>query len=330
MPIQLLPERTTQPTRRDVLQAGVAGLAGVAASGLMPALSATVHAQLKFDPHTFVLMSDSHIDSDPTRVVRDTNMADHYMQIVESVRQASAANPDGHFSHVFVNGDLVMKDNQDEIGCYQKLAELSQPLRDAGLPMTFTLGNHDTRDAFRWVIQRQQDQSAAPAITPVPTHHVGILEAERANWFCLDTLDGLDQTPGLLGEAQRRWLDARLGEYDDKPALIVIHHGPQFAAPGDRIWGLRDTLPLFDILNKHNHVSALFHGHAHTWITDGPDLYANFPRIGLPTTCYTFANAQTAGWVICRLETNQLTLTMNTLDPEHTFNGQVVEVPFRM
>ena len=70
-------------------------------------------------------------------------------------------------------------------------------VRDAGLPIHLTLGNHDERERF-WTALT--DNNAAKR--PVADRQVSLLRAGRANLFVLDTLEKTNSTPGILGQAQ--------------------------------------------------------------------------------------------------------------------------------
>ena len=72
-------------------------------------------------------------------------------------------------------------------------------------------------------------------------------------------------------KAQMRELKAErskaLDAHADKPALVVVHHNPQWTAPGKRS-GIVDTELLFAQLVPRKHVKAVFFGHTHQWRRD--------------------------------------------------------------
>ena len=73
------------------------------------------------------------------------------------------------------------------------------------------------------------------------------LTVGRANWFVLDSLDRTNSTPGVLGEAQLRWLESALDAHAGKPALVMVHHNP--GGPGNKN-GLTETDALMAILRQ--------------------------------------------------------------------------------
>lgn len=55
------------------------------------------------DPHRFALLSDTHIDTDPARVAREINLADHLSSAIAGVRALDTV-PAG----LFINGDCAL------------------------------------------------------------------------------------------------------------------------------------------------------------------------------------------------------------------------------
>ena len=240
-------------SRRDFLRRAL-----VAGTGLLtlPTLRAA-----GTDPDRWALLSDTHIAADSATVSRDVNMADHLRATLAEVR-ALTTPPVG----VFVNGDCsLLRGLADD---YTKFAELFAPIREAGLPIHLTLGNHDDREVFWTALQNSK-----PAAPPLASKHVSVVEGARANWFLLDSLDVTNQTPGRLGDEQRAWLAKALDAKADKPALVMVHHNPVSAAPGKKA-ALLDADDLLALVVQRRHVKAIFFGHTHTWhITEQDGLH---------------------------------------------------------
>src|SRR5712671_5228229 len=108
MPIHLPPI-----DRRQFLLRSVLAGAGLAASRKIFAAE-----RLKpIDPHSFALLSDTHIDANLKGALRGV-----------------------------VNADCALL--RGENGDYATFVELVKPLREAGMPLHLTLGNHDDREHF--------------------------------------------------------------------------------------------------------------------------------------------------------------------------------------
>ena len=301
MPLHLPPI-----TRRAFLRRSLAAGAGLLT---FPALRAE---ESNADPDRWALLSDTHIAADRTAVLRDVNMTDHLEAAVRGVR-ALASRPAG----VFVNGDCaVLKGLAED---YATFSGLIAPLREAGLPLHFTLGNHDDRDVF-WTSLK----NARPAAPPLASKHVSIVEGARANWFLLDSLNEVNKTPGTLGDEQRAWLAKALDANTAKPALVMVHHNP-VSAPG-KTPGLTDTEQLLSILLPRRHVKALIFGHTHTWrfaTQDGLHL------VNLPAVAYPFAATEVTGWVDVKLSEKGAALGLHAHDTQHAAHGKITELAWR-
>ena len=302
MPLHLPPL-----TRRAFLRRSLAAGAGLLT---IPALRA---AESDTDPDRWTLLSDTHIAADRALVMRNVNMTEHLEAAVKGVR-ALASRPAG----VFVNGDCaVLKGFAED---YATFSSLIAPLREAGLPMHLTLGNHDDRDIFRTSLK-----AAIPAAPPLASKHVSIVEGARANWFLLDSLDLVNKTPGTLGDEQRAWLAKALDTNTTKPALVMVHHNPVSSAAG-KVPGLTDTEQLLAILLPRRHVKALFFGHTHTWRFAEQD---GLHLVNLPAVAYPFAATEVTGWVDAKLSERGAALTLHAHDTQHAAHGKVTELAWR-
>lgn len=223
---------------------------------------------------------------------------------------------------VLINGDLALKDGQP--GDYAFLAKLIQPLRDAGLPVHLTMGNHDNRDVFYQVMKAEK-----PAQALVAAKHVIVVPARRANFFLLDSLQQVNVAPGELGAEQLAWLGKTLDAHADKPAVIVAHHNPRLG--GDPLHfpgGLIDSQPLWDALAARRQVKAYVHGHIHH---RSLARHADIHIINTPATSYVAkAETSTTGWTMARLRDDGMTITTHTHLTDHAWNGQEDALAWRM
>jgi 3',5'-cyclic-AMP phosphodiesterase len=113
---------------------------------------------------------------------------------------------------VIMSGDLVEAGRPEE---YELLRRLIAPLP---MPVYVIPGNHDAREPMRAAFA---DQGYLPAS--------GFLHYAVEGWpvrlIALDTL--VEGKPhGALSTEQLDWLEARLGEQVDKPAMLFMHHPP--------------------------------------------------------------------------------------------------------
>ncbi|MDQ3621430.1 MAG: metallophosphoesterase [Verrucomicrobiota bacterium] len=203
-------------------------------------------------------------------------------------------------------------------------AQLLQPLREAGVPVHLTLGNHDERDVFYSALARERP--SAPAVV---SRHVAVVKTARANFFLLDSLKQTMIAPGDLGDEQLKWLTAGLDTHRDKPAIIMVHHNPRLGGdPKHFPGGLMDSQPLWDVLETRRHVKAYLHGHVHDW---GLAAHAEIHIVNTPATSYV-ANPQvsTTGWTMARLRDEGLGLTTRTHLTGHEWNHKSHELSWRV
>jgi 3',5'-cyclic AMP phosphodiesterase CpdA len=216
---------------------------------------------------------------------------------------------------VLINGDLALKDGQP--GDYRHFAKLIQPLRDAGMPVHLTMGNHDERDVFYGVLSAEK-----PEHPVVAAKHVTLVQTPRANFFLLDTLQQVMVTPGEVGREQLAWLGKALDARADKPAIIMAHHNPRLG--GDPLHfpgGLTDSEPLWDMLATRRQVKAYLHGHIHfRSLAKHQDIHI----VNTPATSYVAkAETSTTGWTMARLGDAGMTLMTHTHIEDHPWNKQV-------
>jgi 3',5'-cyclic AMP phosphodiesterase CpdA len=303
-----MPLLLPQLSRREFLKR--AALAGAGAA-LAPVSSAALFNKTR-DAHGFAFFSDVHIDADPATTHLDRNMA---QQLTAAVNELAAAplKP----ASIFVNGDLAYLNGLP--GDYATFGKIIAPLR-ALAPIRLTLGNHDARENF-W--------NAFPHDTlkekSVPERNVGILGADHANWFLLDSLLQTNSAPGELGDTQLKWLEHELNFHFHRPAIIVIHHNPQFGAITT---GLRDTTALMELLARKPHVKAVVYGHTHDWhVTQHA---SGIHLVNLPPTAYPFHSKKPCGWVRCTLAKDGAEFELRCLDTNHPQHGEKQALKWRV
>lgn len=274
-------------------------------------------AETAADPQRWIVTADTHIAADRQRIHLGAKMAENLSRVLAEVT-ALEPKPAGFM----LDGDAALTDGRS--GDYATLGELLKPLAAAAIPVHVTLGNHDDRKNARTGLLRGTGQSPLES-QPLESHHVSLVEAERANWFLLDSLDVVNKTPGRLGNKQLAWLTQALDSRADKPALIVLHHDPKW--PGEtRTPSLIDSEPFYAALAPRKHVKAIFCGHTHVWKQNKRD---DIHLINLPPVAYVFAAGQPNGWVDVRLREKGAVLKLHTLDAKHKKNGETLELAWR-
>ena len=285
--------------------------AGTLLAGRRLFAAAEVTARPAVDPHRIALLSDSHIFKEKDKVARGVNMFDNLVKVVGEVVALSPAP-----AAVLLNGDCAFHAGTSED--YATFLEAMDPIRQAGLPIHLTLGNHDNRERFLKAVTTDD------ARQKVVEHRVALMvKADRANWFILDSLNDDSMSWGDVGDEQIAWLAKALDAESNKPAIVMVHHNPD---EGKVVSGLSDTKALMDVLLPRKHVKALFYGHTHDWHRD---VREGMHLVNLPPVAYVFTPGKPNGWVDAHLAENGMKLELHTLDPKNDAAGEKVELAWR-
>jgi len=259
----------------------------------------------------FALLSDTHIPADPATTARGVNMTDNLTRTVAQLL-ALPKQP----AAVLINGDCAYLKGLP--GDYANFARLVQPLSAAGLPLYLTMGNHDAREPLYDAIAAQR-----PEQPPVVSKHVRVVSSPYADWLLLDSLFETDVVTGELGETQLKWLGETLDAGGEKPAIVVVHHNPQFELrPEKTAWtGIKDSGALFELLESRQRVKAFIYGHTHDWSIGRR---GRLHMVNLPPVAYVFADGKPNGWVEARTRRDGLDLRLNAHDAQHPQHGATV------
>ena len=152
-------------------------------------------------------LSDTHLRSDGELLYDRIDTAAYLERAVAHVLKLDP-RPDV----VIMTGDLVEAGKPAE---YARLRRLIAPLP---MPVYVIPGNHDAREALRTAFA---DQGYFPAS--------GFLQYTVDNLpIRLIALDTLVEGKGYGALCQERlaWLEARLAEQTDRPAMLLMHHPP--------------------------------------------------------------------------------------------------------
>lgn len=270
----------------------------------MPALSRAAGAAP--DESLIAILNDTHIGQ---KQPADSQNPSH---LRETVKWLLAL--DKRPAVVLINGDLALLDGQP--GDYAAFLELIRPLRESGLPIHLTLGNHDDREVFFEAVRKSE-----PAPPLDESKHIGVVETSFANLFLLDSLQAVNKAPGELGQPQLEWLTKMLAARSTKPAIIIAHHNPRLGGdPKHFPGGLEDSDALWQMLAPRKHVKAYIHGHIHDWsLAAHQDIHI----VNTPAVSYV-ANPKlsTTGWTMARLSERSIELTIHTHIADHAWNGE--------
>jgi Icc protein len=282
--------------------------------GATVALVRSAVAATEVDDNLIAILNDTHIGAQQAKdAAIPLNLATTIEWLLALPKRPAA---------VVINGDLALKDGRS--GDYERLAKLIAPLRDAGLPLHLTMGNHDERGVFYDVLKNEKPD--APA---VESKHVGLVELPGVNLFLLDSLKQTMIAQGDLGEVQRAWLANSLDAHADKPALVFAHHNPRLGGdPKHFPGGLEDSEELWKLLVARKHVKAYIHGHIHH-----RDFFEHegIHILNTPAAGYV-ANKQlsTTGWTMLRLIPGGAGVTTHTHQADHAWNGVKVDLKWRI
>jgi hypothetical protein len=298
---------TVAPISRRKFVAG----AVAAGAGLLLRSRAIWAAEIASDPNRLALLSDIHIDGDRSAKDRGVVMLEHFRHVRGEVLALDPAP-----AAVFINGDCahLLGRSRD----YQVLLEELHPIRERGLPIHLTMGNHDNREQLWTTIPGVEEH-----VSVLPQRQVIVLEMPRANLFLLDSLQRTNFTPGALGVDQLHWLAEALDSHARKPAIVMVHHQPDDRSDTD---GLTDTQSLLDALLPRRHVKALIYGHTHHWdVSHRKGLHC----INLPAVAYVFRQGDPSGWVDAQVLEDGMTMELQCVDLTHRAHKQRVELAWR-
>ncbi|WP_224815340.1 metallophosphoesterase [Hasllibacter sp. MH4015] len=199
-----------------------------------------------------LIFTDLHIVSEGETIIG----LDPLARFSEGLAHALDRHPDAQ--HLILLGDLTHTGAQAE---YDRLIPV---LADCPVPITVTMGNHDTRAILG---------AAFPGALNADGFAQTALDLGPLRLLVLDTHDDDGQAPlehdGWLCKTRLAWLDAELARAarDGRDVVVFTHHPPcpvGFWAM-DAI-GLANADALLDRLHAAPHVKHLICGHIHRTI----------------------------------------------------------------
>ncbi len=290
--------------RREFLAAGTAALA-TGAFGL-PGCATKPSSYAPTLASRWAFLADTHIAADPDDHSGEFYPHHHMAKVVE---QVLADPPEG----MVIAGDVARLRGLAED--YVQVRRLLSPL-DGKVPIYMALGNHDDRAN---VLAEFADPPGR--IQPIKGKHVTIVDAGPVRLVLLDSLVKVNETPGLLGKAQRDWLKTYLVESDETPLLLCFHHSLR-----DTDGDLLDSPRLFEIIEPVRKVKALVYGHSHDYLYA---VHEGIHLINLPAVGYSFRSEMPLGWGEANLTARGGDFTLHAVAGNTGIDGQVTSLTWR-
>lgn len=290
--------------RREFLYAGAAALA-VPALGLQGCATGR-RSKAPVAASRWAFLADTHIAADA-----DDHSGDFYphRNMKKVLEQVLAKPPEG----MVIAGDVARL--QGLAGDYVQVHKLLSVL-DGKVPVYMAMGNHDNRTNVMAEFKNPPGQ-----IQPVKGKHVTIVDTGPVRLILLDSLLKTNETPGLLGKAQRDWLKAYLAESDDKPVLLFFHHSLR-----DTDGDLLDSPRLFEIIKPMRKVKALVYGHSHDYAFA---THEGIHLINLPAVGYSFKAEMPIGWIEANLTARGGEFTLHAVAGNTGIDSQVTTLTWR-
>lgn len=254
----------------------------------------------------WAFMADTHIPADMDDNYRGFHPYKNLQKIVPDI---ASTHPQG----VTIAGDLARLSG--EPGDYANLKKLLNPLAEQ-TPVFMAPGNHDNRDNFVKTFEDIPGEKQA-----VRDKHVVVVNKAHVRLIMLDSLLYVNKVAGLLGKAQRQWLETYLKKCDDTPTLLCFHH-----TLGDGDGDLLDVPRLFDMIKPIRKVKALVFGHSHVY---GFSKFEDIHLINLPAVGYNFNDAQPVGWVEARLRNQGGDFMLHAAGGNKDKDGQTTKLTWR-
>ena len=254
----------------------------------------------------WAFMTDTHIPAD----VDDNYRGFYPYQNLKKIVPDITSTP---LEGVTIAGDLARLTG--ESGDYVNLKKLLNPLAEK-TPVFMSLGNHDNRSNFVKVFVDNPGEKQS-----VKGKHVVVANKTHARIIMLDSLLYVNKVAGLLGKAQRQWLEAYLKKSDDTPVILCFHH-----TLGDGDGDLLDVPRLFDMIAPIRKVKALVFGHSHAYSFSQ---FEGIHLINLPAVGYNFNDAQPVGWVEAHLNKQGGDFKLHAAGGNKDMDGHTTKLAWR-
>ncbi len=255
------------------------------------------------DAFRFAYISDSHL--------YEKKINDRFVRsLLRAVDDVNAMDPQPDF--VFYGGDLA------QLGRKSELDLGAQILKGLKAPVRMMVGEHD------WYYDMGEHWRSLFGADRYSFDHKGVhfvvlnSVVEKDFWTPLGmtpeqrmgTVAGLDngmQSPFMVGEEQRAWLQQDLAQIPDTMPLVVFSHSPLYKLYKNWNFWTDDADEVQALLKRFAHCTVI-HGHTHQLLTNR---IGNIHFHGLLSTAWP--------WPYAPQGMPELTVQMNRPDP---FNPQ--------
>ena len=290
--------------RRDFIKTSLAAVGALVTVGADSSFSLSRN---KKEATRWAFLADTHIPED----VSDNYWGFYpYQNLQKVIPQIISVLPDG----VAIAGDLARLEGK--LGDYANLKKLLGPVAEK-TPVFMALGNHDNRENFLRVFNKIEGERQ-----PASGKHVVVVNKPPIRLIILDSLFYVNKAPGLLGRAQRRWLQDYLKKCDETPTILCFHH-----TLGDGDGDLLDVPRLFDIIKPIRKVKAILYGHSHEY---GFSEFEGIHLVNLPAVGYNFSDTEPVGWVEARLTAKGGDFTLHVVAGNKEKDGSVKKLAWRI
>ncbi len=290
--------------RRDFIKTSLAAVGALVTVGADSSFSLSRN---KKEATRWAFLADTHIPED----VSDNYWGFYpYQNLQKVIPQIISVLPDG----VAIAGDLARLEGK--LGDYANLKKLLGPVAEK-TPVFMALGNHDNRENFLRVFSKIEGERQ-----PASGKHVVVVNKPPIRLIILDSLFYVNKAPGLLGRAQRRWLQDYLKKCDETPTILCFHH-----TLGDGDGDLLDVPRLFDIIKPIRKVKAVLYGHSHEY---GFSEFEGIHLVNLPAVGYNFSDTEPVGWVEARLTAKGGDFTLHVVAGNKEKDGSVKKLAWRI
>jgi 3',5'-cyclic AMP phosphodiesterase CpdA len=254
----------------------------------------------------WAFLADTHITQDTNDNYRGFYPCQNLQKVIPDIVSCS---PDG----IIIAGDLAQMEGN--LVDYENLKRMLGPIPEK-MPVYMALGNHDNRLNFPRVFDKIPGEQQA-----VRDKLVVVVSRPPVRLIILDSLLYTNIVPGLLGKAQRQWLESYLKECDNTPTILCFHH-----TLGDNDSDLLDTAGLFRIIESDRKIKAVIYGHSHRYRFD---TFKGIHLINIPAVGYNFTDAEPVGWVQTRLTAKGGDFTLHTIGGNRRADGNVKKLTWR-
>ena len=183
-------------------------------------------------------ITDCHLPADPQQKYRGINPHGNLKTLLKKVRRL---RPD----LLLATGDLSEDGSKASYVAFQKCIKL------LGVPVLALPGNHDDVSLL------------AEAFPGSPTDKISV--SEHGPWHIIRLNSSIPGKPeGRFSEEMLAELEGFLGQHEQRPCLIVMHHQPiAIGSPWIDKYPLIDPQPFLKIVDRYPDVKAVVWGHVH-------------------------------------------------------------------